>query len=90
MQNVSNQIQHYPVDLNIARFDLKTAPCRFKNSTQFFDLKTAPCRLKCRHPLNGVLDLFYKIFGYSSILRPSGYILAFKRPNLQDPALFLV
>ena len=40
--------------------------------------------------LNGVLDLFYKIFGYSSILRPSGYILAFKRPLFQDPALFWV
>ena len=38
--------------------------------------------------LNGVLDLFYKIFGYSSILQPSGYILAFKRPSFQDPALF--
>ena len=40
--------------------------------------------------LNSVLDLFNKIFGYSSILRPSGYILAFKRPLFQDPALFWV
>ena len=40
--------------------------------------------------LNGVLDLFYKIFGYSSILRPSGYILAFKRLLFQDPVLFWV
>ena len=38
--------------------------------------------------LNGVLDLFYKIFGYSSILRPSRYILAFKRPKFQIAALF--
>ena len=40
--------------------------------------------------LNGVLDIYYRIFGYSSILRPSGYILAFKRPLFQDPALFWV
>ena len=40
--------------------------------------------------LNSVLDLFYKIFGYSSILQPSGYILAFKRPNFQITALFWV
>ena len=40
--------------------------------------------------LNNVLGLFYKIFGYCSILRPSGYILAFKRPNFHDPALFWV
>ena len=40
--------------------------------------------------LNGVLDLFYNIFGYSSILQPSGYILAFKRSLFQDPALFWV
>ena len=40
--------------------------------------------------LNSVLDLFYKIFGYSSILRPSGYILAFKRTNFQTTALFWV
>ena len=40
--------------------------------------------------LNDVLDLFYKIFGYCSISRTSVYILAFKRPNFQDPALFWV
>ena len=40
--------------------------------------------------LNGVLDLFYNIFGYSSILWPSGYILAFKRPNFQTNALYWV
>ena len=57
MQNVSNQIQHYPVDLNTARFDLKTALCRFKNSTQIFEQKTAPCRLKCSHPILQPVDL---------------------------------
>ena len=36
-------------------------------------------------------SIFYlRIFWYSSILRPSGYILAFKRPNFHDPALFWV
>ena len=40
--------------------------------------------------LDSVLGPFNKIFGYSSILQPSGYILAFKRPNFQDPALFWV
>ncbi len=40
--------------------------------------------------LNSVLNLFYKIFQYYSILLPSGYILAFKRPNFQGPAQFLV
>ena len=40
--------------------------------------------------LNGVLDLFYKIFWYSPILRTSGYISAFKRPNFKVPALFWI
>ena len=40
--------------------------------------------------LNGLLDQFYKIFGYSSILRPFGYILAFKKPNFKTTALFWV
>ena len=40
--------------------------------------------------LDSVLGPFNKIFGYSSILQPSGYILAFKRPNFQGPALFWV
>ena len=40
--------------------------------------------------LNGLLNLFYKIFGYSSTLRRSEYILAFKRPNFQITALFWV
>ena len=40
--------------------------------------------------LDSVLGLFNKIFGYSSILQPSGYILAFKRPNFQGPAQFWV
>ena len=40
--------------------------------------------------LNNVLGLFNKIFGYCSILRPSWYILAFKRPKFHDPALFWV
>ena len=40
--------------------------------------------------LNSVLNLFYKIFQYYSILRPSGYVLAFKRPNFQGPAQFWV
>ena len=40
--------------------------------------------------LNGVSDLFNKIFGYSSILRPSRYILAFKRPKFQIAALLWV
>ena len=38
--------------------------------------------------LNNVLDLFQKIFEWSSIYRPSGYILAFKRPNFHSTALF--
>ena len=40
--------------------------------------------------LNSVLDLWYRIFGYSSILRPSAYILAFKRPQFHLSALFWV
>ena len=40
--------------------------------------------------LDSVLGPFNKIFGYSSILQPSGYILAFNRPSFQDPALFWV
>ena len=40
--------------------------------------------------LNNVLDLFQKIFEWSSIYRPSGYILAFKRPNFHLSALFWV
>ena len=40
--------------------------------------------------LNSVLGPFNKIFGYSSILQPSGYILAFKRPNFQMSTLFQV
>ena len=40
--------------------------------------------------LNGVLDLSYQIFRYSSILRPLGYILAFKRPKFHTTALFQV
>ena len=38
--------------------------------------------------LNNGLDLFQKIFEWSSIYRPSGYILAFKRPNFHSTALF--
>ena len=40
--------------------------------------------------LKSVLNLFDKIFQYYSILRPSRYILAFKRPNFQGPAQFWV
>ena len=40
--------------------------------------------------LNSVIGLSNKIFGYSSILRPSRYILAFKRPKFQITALFWV
>ena len=40
--------------------------------------------------LNSVLDLWSKIFGYSTILWPSEYILAFKRPHFHLSALFWV
>ena len=40
--------------------------------------------------LNSIFDLFNKIFGYSSILRTSEYMLAFERLLFQDPALFWV
>ena len=40
--------------------------------------------------LNNGLDLFQKIFEWSSIYRPSGYILAFKRPKFHLSALFWI
>ena len=40
--------------------------------------------------LNNLLDLSYKIFGFSSILLTSGYILAFKRPKFHLSALFWI